>query len=144
MKEDFDYNQVPQDYLHCLQATCPRSTDCLRFQAARHADNQTTAIKVINPAHIASKEDDCPYFRKCRLVCFAIGITALFDNLPYAKAIKVRNLLRYHLHRTTYYRILRKERYITPEEQSLICEVFRRVGIEEEPLFDECIYRHDW
>lgn len=144
MKENFNYTQVPYDYLHCLQAQCSRSTDCLRYQVTRHAGPKVISFSVVNPVYIAGQEEQCPYFREDHQVRFALGITHLYDNLTYAKAVKIRRILRDHLHRTTYYRIFRKERYITPGEQSFIHDVFRKEGIIEDPVYDECEYGYDW
>lgn len=144
MKEDFDYSQVPYGFLHCLRAECPRSADCLRFKAARHASPHIATFSVINPLYIAGKDEKCPHFKEDRVVCFALGITHLFDHLPYAKVNKIKQSIRTQLHRTTYYRILRKERYIKPEEQSIMREVFHREGIKEDLMFDKCVYTYDW
>lgn len=144
MKDDFDYTSVPHGYLHCLKAECSCSMDCLRYQIARHAGAQMVAITIVNPAYLAGREEPCPYFKENHQVRFALGITHLYDNLPYAKAVKIRRQLKDHLHRTTYYRIYRRERYITPKEQSLIQDVFRKEGIPEEPAYDECVYGYDW
>ena len=87
MKEDFNYKEVPNGYAHCLNAQCPRSADCLRFLFALHVDNETPTFSVINPAYVAEQEG-CPYFRSECLVRFAVGITHMFDNLPYTKTVK--------------------------------------------------------
>lgn len=144
MKEDFNYNEVPRDYLHCLHAQCPRSAHCLRFQVAQHASPTTLFFSVINPAYVMGKEDNCTHFKQDSLSRFAIGITHLFDNIPHAKAVKVKQMLLHHFERNMYYRIRNKERHISPEEQQAISYIFEKEGIKEEPLYDEYIYKYQW
>ncbi|MDH6306496.1 hypothetical protein M2459_003248 [Parabacteroides sp. PF5-5] len=144
MEKDSNYQQAPYSYLRCLQAQCPRAAECLRFQAASHASVKTTSFFVVNPIYIAGKEKECPHFQEDRLECFALGITQLYDAIPYVKVLKIRRMLQFYLHRSTYYRIKTKKRYIHPEEQSLIRDIFRKEGIKEEPVFDELVYKYDW
>ena len=144
MKEDFDYKQVPHNYVHCLHAQCQSSAECLHFLVTQYATPEIKFFPALNPTHIISKGGVCPYFHQDQMECFALGITHLFDNLPYKKALKVRRMLYLHLKRNTFYRIQRKERLINPAELSLIREVFQKEGIQEEPLFDEFIYKYNW
>ncbi|NDV81589.1 DUF6078 family protein [Bacteroides sp. 51] len=144
MKENFDYTQVPYNYVHCLHAQCGRAAGCLRFLVTQQAGSEVRHFSVFNPAHVIGKEEECPHFQEDRMACFALGITHLFDNVPYTKALKIKKMLYFRLKRNTYYRIQRKERQLTPEELSMIREVFRNEGIQEEPAFDELIYKYDW
>jgi hypothetical protein len=143
MKENFNYKDVPANYMHCLNSQCPRSADCLRFQVALRVDRDTTSFAVVNPAYVASRQE-CPFFQLDRLTRFASGMKHLFDNVPYAKAIEVRDTLCSHFERNTYYRIRNKSRLITPEEQAIIRQIFRDAGIQEEPVFDEYLEQYNW
>ena len=46
--------------------------------------------------------------------------------------------------RNSYYRFLRKERLISPSEQKYIRQLFRKRGIEDEPVYDEYLERYEW
>lgn len=143
MDENFNYEQVPKNYLHCQHAQCQRSADCLRFLAASRINSSVSSFSIVNPAYVAGKAE-CPYFKPGQLIRFASGITHLFDNLPHTKAIKVRRIICNHFGKNTYYRFRSKERLIKPEEQDFIREVFVKENVEEEPLFDRYIDRYDW
>lgn len=142
MKENFNYQNVPDTFLHCLHAQCPRSSDCLRFLVAAHVDQDKTHFSIVNPGYVAVREE-CRFFHPARLNRFALGMTHLFDNLPYAKARKIRTMLYNYFDRSIFYRIRNKKRLISPEEQDFIQQVFRGEGIEEEPVFDEYIEQYD-
>ena len=143
MEKDFNYQNVPKNYVHCLNAQCPRSADCLRFQVALHANPETSFFQVVNPACVVDKKE-CQYFRPDCLRSFALGITHLFDNLPLKKAVKMRKILYGHFKKNMFYRILNKERLISPEEQDFIREAFYKEGIEEELVFDKYVDKYDW
>lgn len=144
MEQNFDYGQVPRHYLHCQNAPCPLSADCLRFRAGLHIDKETPHFSIVNPAYVAGLEGECPYFRRDRLIRFAAGITHLYDTLPHAKALKIKQTIGSHFERNAYYRIRNKQRLIKPGEQAFIRQVFKDEGIEEEPVFDQYIERYDW
>ena len=143
MTDNFNYKEVPGNYAHCLNEQCPRASECLRFQAAQHANSKITMFLVINPKAIASQEK-CSHFRPNQLIRHAVGITHLFDNLPYSKARQIRKQLQRYFERNYYYRIYRQEYYITIEGQDFIRELFRKEGIHEEPVFDKYIDTYIW
>ncbi|MDL2256353.1 DUF6078 family protein [Parabacteroides sp. OttesenSCG-928-G06] len=143
MKEDFNYKEIPGGYLHCLNAECSRSVDCLRYQVTLHVDQETPAFSVLNSGYVAAR-GECPFFQPDSLTRFALGMKHLFDNVPYAKALKIRNALYHYFERSMYYRIRNKTRLITPNEQAYIRQVFRKEGVQEEPVFDEYIEKYDW
>ena len=143
MEKHFNYKDVPTNYLHCLNASCTRSVDCLRYQVALRVDADTSSYHLINPKYITARKD-CQYFRSDCMIRFALGMKHLFDNLPHAKAIRIRSILLSHFERNMYYRFLNKKRLIRQEDQAFIRDVFRSEGIEEEPVFDEYIEQYDW
>jgi len=143
MTDNFNYKEVPGNYAHCLNEQCPRAYECLRFQVAQYANANKTSFLVINPKHIASQKE-CSHFRPVQLVRHAVGITHLFDNLPYSKTNQIKRQIQRYFERNHYYRIYRKERYINPEGQDFIRELFRKEGILEEPVFDEYIDTYVW
>ena len=143
MTNNFNYKEVSGNYAHCVNVECPRATECLRFQAAQHADAKAISFIIINPKHIASQKE-CSYFRLDQLIRHAVGITRLFDNLPYSKARRIKKQLQGHFGHNYYYRIYRHERYLSPKEQDFIRELFLKEGIQEEPVFDEYIDTYDW
>ena len=143
MKPNFDYKEVPKGYTHCLDVQCPRVEECLRFLVTQHIDSETTSFQIVNPAYVAEQKE-CPYFQPDSFTHFALGITHLFDNLPHAKAIKIRKIIYDYFGRNTFYRILNKQYQIRPKEQEFIQETFMKEGIEEPPAFDKYIDRYAW
>ena len=143
MNENFDYQAVPKNYTHCLNAQCPQSAHCLRFEVARHAGQATASFLVVNPAHVANA-GECRFFRPVHFVRFAKGITRLLNNLPHTQHVKIKRILLNHFNKNVFYLILNKQRLIRPEEQEFIRQLFVQEEIAEEPVFDEYIEQYDW
>ena len=143
MRKEFNYKEVPKNYIHCLNEQCMRSADCLHFKVALYADKDRSGFMTINPLYVANREK-CDYFQPDQLIRFASGITYLFDHLPHAKAVRVKDILYKHFGLNTFYRIQNKKRLIKPEEQDYIREVFLKEGIKEDPVFDKYIDKYDW
>ena len=143
MTNNFNYKEVPGNYTHCLNEQCPRSTECLRFKVAQHVNAKTASFLVVNPKYIANQKE-CALFHPDQVIRHAVGITHLFNDLPYSKARRIRKQLKEHFGHNYYYRIYRHERYISPEEQNYIQGLFTKEGILEEPVFDEYIDTYAW
>ena len=143
MTDNFNYKDVPGNYAHCLREQCPRASECLRFQVAQYSPETTATLFVINPKHIANQKE-CSYFHSVQLIRHAVGITHLFDNLPYSKARLIKKELLRYFERNRYYRIYRHERSISPEGQEFIRKLFRKEGIQEEPVFDYYTDLYEW
>jgi hypothetical protein len=144
MKEDYDYKQVPANYLHCLNAQCPRSAKCLHHQVALRAGQDVASFRLLNPAHIAGREANCPYFEPDRTERFAIGIDHILDGLLHETYLSVKYDIIKYFGRHTYDNIRQKKRLITPEEQEGIRRLFKRHGIPKEPVFDEYFDDYPW
>lgn len=147
MIPDFDYTLLPDTYVLCLHDACPRAQECLRHAIAEGVPATHTSIRVLSPAaarRMAAEE--CTYFRPIRKVRYARGIENVLkqlEQLPYRQARMARDAVYGFFGRNMFYRIRHSERFIFPEEQKRIAALFRRVGLAEEPQFDEYVERYD-
>lgn len=143
MKKDFNYNDVPEGYIHCLNAQCSCSSKCLRFQLATLAGKGIPYFTIVNPSYTAGQER-CNYFRPNHLIRYALGITHLYDELTHIKYLKIKKVLHDYFGHSHYYRIYNKQLLINPKDQDFIRKTFLEEGIETEPLFDEYIEKYDF
>lgn len=143
MKEYLDYKEVPRGYLHCLNAGCIRSADCLRFKAGAIADEDITSFSILNPAY-AKKQNECHFFQSDEKVRYAYGISHLYDGLLHTIYIKLKKAVYNHFGHNTYYRIYRKEYPLRPQDQAAIRKLFLKEGIETEPVYDEYVERYEF
>lgn len=144
MRADFDYHLVPSGFAHCLNNQCPHAANCLRQQLALHIPFQEKFIRIVNPAQAASAGEDCPYFKPDQLIRLASGITHLLDNLPHQSAVVIKQQLLSYFGRSYYYRLWRKERLLTLEDQEYIRRLFLIEGITDAPAFDEYVESYSW
>lgn len=144
MKDDFDYRLVPFNYIHCLNQDCPRGGDCLRRLAAQHAPETTPYVTTVNPAAYPKDPEHCPHFRSTEKVRFAWGMDTIYDNIPYKTALLLKRNVRALYSKTTYYRILNKERSLSPAEQEAVACIFARNGIAAAPAYDSYTEEYDF
>ena len=129
MNTDFDYEIVPRGYAHCFNDNCSKAGSCLRHCVAQHCTADVPFITILSPACFPATSAECAYFAPIRKMRVAWGVKKLFDNLPYNKASDIRNQIIVYFGRTHYYRIYRKERFISPEDQQVITALSRRPSL---------------
>ena len=144
MEDCFNYDSVPLNYLHCLNPDCARSESCLRHLVTLHVPQSVKSIVTVNPANYPMDAGQCPYFRSTVKLRYAWGISTLFDNIPYKKAVLLKGMIRTLFPKPTYYRILHKERGLSPAEQAEIAGLFAQACITETPAFDSYTEEYDW
>lgn len=143
MKKDFDYKEVPQGYLHCLDAECPHSSECLRFKIGAIVNEFVTDFSIVNPKYV-EKQEECPYFQPDELVRYACGISHLYDGLLHTTYVKIKKKVHDYFGHTQYYRIQNKTRLITPKDQAVIREIFNEEGMSTVPVYDEYFENYDF
>lgn len=140
----FDYREVPYEFSHCFNHSCPRAAECLRHVAATYATNEVYFIKVVNPAAYPINPAKCPFFLHSERIRLAWGFSKLYDHIPYATAVKIRQAMRLQFARSTYYRMQNQERPVSPSEQETIAHIFAKNGITAPPEFDRYTYAYNW
>ncbi len=143
MLENLDYEQVPVQFAHCFRAECQCSGECLRYQVGTCVPKERQSVLVVNPVRIAS-EADCDSFMPCMVLRYAWGMTQALNELPYRKTKMLKAQMREYFGKTHFYRLMRKERCFAPADQQYVSDLFRRSGIEKEPLFDAYTYTYQW
>lgn len=144
MEKQPQFPFAPKDFARCLNATCPRSQNCLRRTAALQDTDEHLFLKVVNPLRYPKEGEECELFRSTDKVRMAWGVTHLLDNVPYKEGSLLRNMIINHLGRSQYYRCFRKERPFAPQDQQTIRMLFRQRGISEEPSFDYYTNEFNW
>lgn len=144
MEPESKYESVPQGFAYCLNEQCKHSTKCLRYLVSKQLTPKQQIFSIVNPACTTPQADSCPFFKADQMDRYALGITYLLDNLPHNKAIDIKRAMKANFSKGTLYRIQKKERLITPEEQNIIRMIFIRHGIHTDPLFDQYVEQYDW
>ena len=91
MEKQPQFPFAPKDFARCLNATCPRSQNCLRRTAALQDTDEHLFLKVVNPLRYPKEGEECELFRSTDKVRMAWGVTHLLDNVPYKEGSLLRN-----------------------------------------------------
>ena len=67
MSPDFNYSEVPNIFLHCLNKQCKHSAKCMRYLVTAYVPDNYPVISTVNPNYFSSHKESCPY-RKERLL----------------------------------------------------------------------------
>ena len=92
MEKQPQFPFAPKDFARCLNATCPRSQNCLRRTAALQDTDEHLFLKVVNPLRYPKEGEECELFRSTDKVRMAWGVTHLLDNVPYKEGSLLRNM----------------------------------------------------
>ena len=144
MKTDFDYQAVPQGFIHCFKDDCSRSDTCLRRLAARHCTADKPLITILSPAAVPADSSQGSYVLPIQKTRVAWGVRNLFDDVPLSLAADMRHQIVSYFGKTHYYRIYRKERFITPEGQRYIRHIFTQNGITDALQFESYSEVYKW
>ena len=93
MKPEFNYESVPFDFSHCFCGQCKVADKCLRYQVALRIPESRYSVPVINPNNVSPDGENCRYFKADRMAVYGLGISRMFDDLNYRKAIAVRYII---------------------------------------------------
>lgn len=96
MKPEFNYESVPFDFSHCFCGQCKVADKCLRHQVALRIPESRYSVPVINPNNVSPDGENCRYFKADRMAVYGLGISRMFDDLNYRKAIAVRRQVYYY------------------------------------------------
>ena len=144
---DFDYTQLPSDYILCPHTECPRAGQCLRQALFNGVPASLSSIRILPPAAARQAAGPrCPHFRALETRRFARGIDALLAQMrtfSYDDALWLKRKVYNFFGKNKYYDIKHLRRLVTPEEQEEIVSIFRRRGITALPAYDEYIDKFD-
>lgn len=132
-----EYDMFPTQFQHCMLEACPRSASCLRYKAFKLAPPERTTFPLLNPAHLAGQDlVRCPYYFDDAPGTLVSGLNQAAETLPSVKYRLIRQDLTGVLGRSTYYRFMRGEYWLTPKHQQYVLDLFRKHGVEEHLVYD--------
>ena len=71
-------------------------------------------------------------------------MTHLLAYIPHNDAIAIIRQMLTYFGRTHFYRLWRKERLFSPEQQEYVRQLFLERGLQEAPVFDEYVEQYEW
>ena len=65
------------------------------------------------------------------------GLNGIMENLPLRKVQSIRTGMINLFGRSTYYRFMRKDKWLNPDEQQKVHELFENLGMLDELVYDD-------
>lgn len=119
----------------CFNDTCPSHDGCLRYIAGRKSPVTLRYHLCVVPQ--AMQENRCELFQSAEPVHVAYGFSHSYDEVMKRDFTPMRKELTAYLsNKRGYYKYLRGEWPLMPDQQRHIEEVFRRFGYEGKVVYD--------
>lgn len=143
MIKKLDYSIVPKGFAHCFNVDCKQAAHCLRHQITFFIPSECWSVSTINPTQ-TTPEGDCTGFMADTPLIYAYGMDHLLDDITYSRAKELKRCLMNHFGRAYYYKLKRKEKCFTPEDQQYIKNLFLCYGVEGELKYDSYREGYNW
>ncbi|MBP7982598.1 MAG: hypothetical protein KAY94_01595 [Kaistella sp.] len=110
----------------------------MRYQAFLDAPDDMQYFSVLNPAYLL-KQDliHCNQYYSQTLKIFVAGLNGIMENLPLSKVQAIRTGMINLFGRSTYYRFMCKDKWLNPDEQQKVHELFENLGMLDELVYDD-------
>ncbi|MDY2633388.1 MAG: DUF6078 family protein [Prevotella sp.] len=132
---EIKYEDIPYHWPLCFHTQCPRKNECMRFKAGLAVPADKYSCIAVTPP--ALKLTPCPMFHKIEIIRAAVGFRHLFYDVKQRHASEMRShIISYLGGHGTYYRYMRGENALSPEQQQWIGRLFKAYGYNEPVTFD--------
>lgn len=138
----YDFTQIPPSWRYCFHAGCPMRGECLRYQTALQLPDDYQWGQAVFPP--ALKDGQCRFFRKDEPVTLATGfVTGNVRQDRMFVALRPE-LMAYLGGNGSYYLYRNGRRWLSPDQQQLIRELFLSHGYQEEVRFARTFTDYYW
>ena len=137
------HTSIPSHYPVCVHGDCPSAHRCLRRNAYLALTQTQECIQVVNPERCIQGEG-WRYFRTNTPVIYAKGFLNFQKKMTQEQYQKLLDILQSKFGRNPYFERRNGKTLLTPDEQVVILETLRQVGIKDEYRFDSYIESFDW
>ena len=140
MEQHYDFSQIPSNWRYCFNSECPMCGECLRYQTGRQLPDDHECGHAVFPP--ALKDGSCRFFRKNEKVRLATGFLT-GDKVLNNMFVALRHRLTAYLGGNgTYYLYRNGKRWLSPEQQNVIRQIFRDAGYQGDVRFAQ--YKDDY
>lgn len=146
MEGDYNfYEHAPRNFALCFLAGCASAGECLRALAGADVGTDREVVPVVNP-RLADEggRGRCPRFKVAERVRVAYGFRRALGRVPAGRVTGVRNAACARMSERTYYRLMRGDRPMLPDEQEHMAALLVAHGAPEPVEFDRYEWRYGW
>ena len=140
------FKDAPSEYTLCINKQCPKSSDCIRYQAYLTLPKDVKTISVVNPGYAETNAESCSFHRPIQYKTLAFDFSKNFNDMTKKQESAFRMMGTAHFGRSEYYRLRGGEKGITPEGQDYLLNLAKEVGFEttRDQFFDSFADVIDW
>lgn len=140
------FKDAPSGYTLCINKQCPKSSDCIRYQAYLTLPKDMNTIQVVNPSYAEANAEACRFHRPIQFKTLAYDFSKNFNNMTKIQEALFRSAGIAYFGRSEYYRLRGGEKGITPEDQEFLLNRAEHVGFKttRDEFFDRFTDVIDW
>ncbi len=132
---DIDFKDVHRNSPICFNDNCPSADKCLRYIAGRQSPATLRYHLCVVPQALHGNQ--CELFRSAEPVRVAYGFSHSYDYVLKHDFTPMRKKLTVYLgNKRGYYKYLKGEKPLLPEQREYIEALFRRYGYEGKVVYD--------
>ena len=140
------FKDAPSGYTLCINKQCPKSSDCIRYQAYLTLPKDMNTIHVVNPSYAEANTEACRFHRPIQFKTLAYDFSKNFNNMTIHQAALFRSAGIAYFNRSEFYRLRGGEKGISPEDQDFLLKLAEHVGFKttRDQFFDRFTDVIDW
>ena len=143
MANKYDSSQIAPSWLYCFNAQCPMHDNCLRFLSALEMPADRDNGRAVYPN--ALKNGQCRFYRKDEKVMLATGFVVKDNPRVSSMFVEMRRRISNYLGGNgTYYLYRNGKKWLSPQQQEDIRNIFRNAGYTDEVVFEKTKETYDF
>lgn len=127
----------------CMMANCTMAQSCLRYRAFEQQCDQRACIEIVNP-RLVTGNAECTCLVEQRMVVYARGFRNMLMDLPVKKVEEFRNRMISLYPRNKYFKIRRGDLVLTHEDEQMVRQTLRDIGVSDDVAFDSYVEKSLW
>lgn len=137
------YTSLPAGYAVCQHSDCVMAETCLHQIAYPTMLAENDILRLVNPS-MCSKDALCKYYRSNAPITYARGFAHFQKRMFPEQYNRFSTMLIDRFGRNAYYERRRGDTALTPEEQRIVLDALKQVGITEEMKFESYEENTNW
>ena len=125
-----NYNEVPYGFRHCLEATCPMASHCLRQMAMQALPKDEMSVIILNP-QMTKPSEDCRFYRSDEPQVYGKGFANMQKHMLPGQYDTFRYRLIGKFGRNPYFERRKGARLCSPNEVKMVKTVLKEIGLEQ-------------
>ncbi|MGM9760114.1 MAG: DUF6078 family protein [Parabacteroides sp.] len=137
------YTSLPTDYPVCQLSDCPMAETCLHQISYPTLLEKNNILHLVNP-NKCSKDAQCKFYRSNKPITYARGFAHFQKRMFPEQYDRFSMMLISQFGRNPYYERRRGDTALTPEEQRIVLDALKEVGVTEEMQFESYEENTNW